>query len=415
MHFHPRLLHPWWRSVALAVAAVSLIAGVTYPFWKRPGDIANPDVAFEEGRSKSKGERSGTSWPIYGLDPQRTRYLNVRGLRPPFRQLWKFKAGSLLEFSPIYARGSLYLINNQGTIFALNARNGRTRWQRDLGRLNASSPAYAKGRIYAVNLRPGQAFALDAETGKIIWRRKLPGRAESSPIYDRGRIYFGCECRELFALNAKNGKIVWRRRLAGEIKAAPALDGGTLYVGDYGGKMWAVRARDGSVRWSTDSLGTDFGFKGNFYSTPAVAFGRVYAGNTDSRVYSFSARTGQIAWTHSTGDYVYAGPAVASTRHTTPTVYAGSYDGWFYALDARTGKRRWRHRAGGRISGAGTVVGETVYFANLAAKRTIGLDVRNGKRVFEYRSGGFNPVISDGQKIFLTGYSHVVALEPRRR
>ena len=114
-------------------------------------------------------------------------------------------------------------------------------------------------------------------------------------------------------------------------------------------------------------------------------------GNTDGRVYSFTASSGDLAWTQSTGSYVYSGPAAAPVKGRGPTVFIGSYTGRFYAFDARSGAERWSFQSPGRISGAASVIGRVVYFANLATRETHGLDVRTGKEVFRHDGGGFSP------------------------
>ena len=158
-----------------------------------------------------------------------------------------------------------------------------------------------------------------------------------------------------------------------------------------------------------------FGFRsGQFYSTPAVAYGRVYIGNTDGRMYSFASANGKLAWTKGTGSYVYSSPAVAQVPGMKPTVYFGSYDGKFYAVDARSGKVRWSRNFGGKISGGATVIGDIVYFSNYGKKDTTGLGARTGRTVFHMGRGSFNPVISDGRTIFLTGYSSLYALRPKK-
>ena len=43
-----------------------------------------------------------------------------------------------------------------------------------------------------------------------------------------------------------------------------------------------------------------------------------------------------------------------------------------------------------------------------------GLGARTGREVFHMGRGAFNPVISDGRTLFLTGYSTLYALRPRR-
>ena len=246
----------------------------------------------------------------------------------------------------------------------------------------------------------------------MIWKRWLPGRAESSPLVLGNTLYFGCENDQLFALNTRNGHERWATTLGGPVKSAPAYYHGVLYVGDYGGRMSAVNAKTGKIEWQSGSLGQGFGTSGEFYSTPAVAFGRVYAGNNDHRVYSYDLSDGTLAWSHSTGGYVYSGPTVARTRNSPPTVYVGSFDGNIYALNAKSGETRWSHSAGGSVIGSLSAVGEIVYVAEFTDGSTNGYDMKTGRRVFHYKTGTYTPVISDGRRIYLVGYSSINALQP---
>jgi outer membrane protein assembly factor BamB len=400
---HPRLVVG--AGVLLTAAAVL----VAYLVLKRPGDVSNPDAPFEVEEAK---EVRTENWPLYGFNPERTRYLPAKKLKPPFKVTWKFKAEALLEYSPIVVDGTIYGLNNNGLAFAVDAGTGKARWKREVAALNASAPTYSGGRLYMANLEPGQAQALDADTGKTVWRRSLPGRTESSPVVVGDRVILGCECGTLFALDAKTGKSVWETDLAGEVKAAPAFQDGVVYVGDYGSQLSAVRASSGEIKWQSGSQGLGLGQSGRFYASPAVAYDRVYVGNVDGRMYSYERDSGALAWSQSTGNYVYAAPVVADTPDTQPTVYFGSYDGQFYALDARSGAVRWQQAAGGAVSGAASLVGEVVYVANLAKTRTIGFRARDGKRLFNFKDGAYNPVISDGQRLYVTGYETIYALKP---
>jgi outer membrane protein assembly factor BamB len=419
---HPRKLWREHRRVALALiglviaAIVAVIVG--YNALKRPADVHNetaiqhfkPEPPKEPPKAVPGGGRT-VNWPMYGLNPQRTRYLPARGIKPPFRKLWRYTQRPLLEFPPIYVGGVLYAVNNSGFAFALNAKTGKRIWERRIGRLNASSPTYYKHRLYIVNLVPGHIVKLNAKNGRIIWKKRLPGRAESSPVVVDRSVYFGCENGDLYSLSTISGTIRWATQLSGPIKAAPAYYGGTLFVGDYGGSMNAVDAKTGNLVWSTGSLGTGVS-GGEFYSTPAVAFGRVYAGNNDDRVYSFDMSDGELAWTYSTGGYAYSAPTVASTVHSPPTVYIGSFDGNIYALDAKNGEVRWSRSTGGQVVGSLSAIGEIVYVAEFTNQRTIGYMMRSGRKVFTYPKGTYTPIISDGQDLYVTGYSSITALEP---
>jgi outer membrane protein assembly factor BamB len=111
---------------------------------------------------------------------------------------------------------------------------------------------------------------------------------------------------------------------------------------------------------------------------------------------------------------VYSSAAIDDVPGVGPTVFFGSYDGHFYAADARSGRIRWRHKSGGKISGSPTIIGDTVYFADLGRSRTIGLRTRNGAVAFKQPQGGYDPVISDGKYLFLTGRYSLSAFLPVR-
>jgi len=206
--------------------------------------------------------------------------------------------------------------------------------------------------------------------------------------------------------------VIWTYHAGGAVKASPTLSGGILYFGDYSGHVQAIGERSGRRIWISGSEGALLG-SGTFYSTPAVFYGRVFLGNTDGRVYAYDASTGKLDWAVQTGAYVYASPAVTNAPGLGPTIYLGSYDGTFYALNARSGRIEWKFDAHGKISGSATVVGRTVYFADLGTHRTYGLGISTGRVTFELDTGSFDPVISDGKNIYLTGLTGLYAFAPR--
>ena len=153
------------------------------------------------------GKPRTVNWPMYGLDPQRTRYLPARGIRPPFRKLWRYTERPLLEFPPIYVGGVIYAVNNSGFAFALDAKTGKKLWERRIGELNASSPTYYRHRLYIVNLVPGHIVKLNPKNGKMIWKRTLPGRAESSPVVnDKQRLLRLRRRQALLALHRQRAR-----------------------------------------------------------------------------------------------------------------------------------------------------------------------------------------------------------------
>ncbi|MGH2945224.1 MAG: PQQ-binding-like beta-propeller repeat protein [Solirubrobacteraceae bacterium] len=413
--------------VVAALAGAAVVYAIT-----REDDVSNPDIEFRaepaqtpvptaqpERKGKKKRKRNalaGFRWAHYGYSKDRRRYLATDfSVRPPFKRRWNWDGKVLLEFPPIIVGDRLFLTKNDGVVVALNRKTGKVVWKRDMGYLAASSPAYGDKRVYVTILErergveAGRVAALRAKTGKLVWSRPLASRTESSPLHDGKHIYFGAEDGSVYAMRDHSGKVAWKFRASGAVKGGPALDGGKVYFGAYGGTAYAVWKGSGRLAWSNGAPG------GNLYSTPAVAFGRVYIGSTNGRMYSFSSATGRLAWSRSTGSYVYSSPAVAHVPGGAPTVYFGSYDGTFYALDARSGGTRWTYRDGGAISGAPTVVGNIVYYSNWGERNTTALGARTGQRVWTSGRGAYNPVISNGDTIYLTGFSSIAAFQPKTR
>lgn len=418
-----------------ALAALVLAAGAVKVLTGGPGDVSNPDVEFNAAppaaptTPKPKTTTSsaedpfddGFAWPTYGYTNNRARYLPLeRLLRPPFTLRWKVTGSILLEFPPVSCGKSLFLLKNNGALYSISRRTGEVRWRLKLGYLAAASPACSDGTVYSVilargkGIKAGRIVAVAAGTGRTRWSRKLPSRTESSPLIEQGRVYFGSEDGTVYALDKANGAIVWTHKAGGAVKGALALDNGRLYFGDYNGQVTALRRADGKQLWKTGTSGGAFGLKsGNFYATPAVAYGRVYIGNTDGFVYSFGAGSGKLAWRHKTGGYVYSSPAISPVNG--GTVYAGSYDGKLYAFDARSGKVRWTHKSGGKISGGPTVIGDLVFYSNLSRKSTGALGAANGKKIWSIGRGAFNPVMSDGKRLYVVGYTTLYAFGEKGR
>ncbi|MGI9098303.1 MAG: PQQ-binding-like beta-propeller repeat protein [Solirubrobacteraceae bacterium] len=417
---------PW---LALGAVLLLLGGGAVMLLFGGGGDVLDRDVEFvdtSEGPGtvvRAPGKHPADdrfAWPMFGYSKGRTHHLAARVTpRPPWQEAWAFRGGVLLEYPPVLCGRSLFLLKNNGTLYSLSRTTGAVRWKRRLGRLAASSPACGHGAVYAVLLsrrnkrKAGLVVRISARTGRTQWSRDLPSRAESSPLLDEGQLFFGTENGTVYSLRARDGSVRWRAKAAGAVKGAIALDAGKLYFGDYGGKVHAIRRSNGAKVWEVSPGGGLLGLsEGNFYSSAAVQYGRVYIGSTNGDVYSFSSADGKLAWRKHTGDYVYASPAVGQVRGGRPTVYIGSYDGRFYALDARSGATRWVRSLGTKISGGATIVGDLVFVSDLGKRTTWALGARTGRTAWKTHRGAFHAAISDGRRIYFTGYSSLFALDP---
>lgn len=359
-------------------------------------------------------KRSGVVWEAYRYGPDRLGVAAGVALRPPFRRVWTFRAGSLVEFPPVVAFDRLFFATNAGVLYAISARTGKRAWVRRAGRCQAASPAVGPHLVYVSYLnRPpcnrrstkglsGELVAYWAGSGNVRWKRRI-APSESSPLVEGGAVYVADWDGRVWSFHAGTGKLRWVTQVGGAVKGGPTLASGHIYVGDYSGHLSALDARTGKVIWQASSQ-QRLGGLGTFYSTPAAAYGRVYLGSTDGKVYSYGATSGKLRWSHGTGGYVYSSPAVWRQR-----IYVGSYSSRFYCLDAATGETRWTFTANGPISGSPTIVDGIVYFATLK-QRTYALDARTGKQVWTYPDGKYSPVVADKHRLYLVGYTRVYGM-----
>ena len=409
----------------LAVLAVLLAGAVTAVVIHRlqgEGDVkGSSSVEFVTSTVAAEPLPTNIAWPEYGFEDPRTRAVTL-ALRPPYRRVWTFKAGSLVEFPPAIGYGRLYFSTNSGKFYAVNTKTGKRAWKYISHRCVAASPALGdqqRGTVYAVfmNKPPcnakhgsGEVMAFAVGHGNIRWQREI-GVSESSPLLRGNRLYLADWDGRVWALDARSGRVIWKRRPArAAIKGAIAYSDGRLYVGSYDGKVYCLGAQRGRLIWKAKAQSRLYGHT-RFYSTPAVAYGRVYIGGTDGKVYSFGATSGKLRWSHGTGGYVYASPAVANQL-----VLVGSYAKKFMAFDAATGALKWTYKTSSPISGSATVIGNVVYFATLGGKTkgtTFALNVRTGKLLWSFPDGKYTPAVAEKGHFFLIGYARIYGMVER--
>jgi outer membrane protein assembly factor BamB len=395
----------------------------------------SPTVEFVPERKPPKAKRPKREvlrepWPTYGYDLARTHVAGY-DLRPPFRRLWMVRTGNLLEFPPVVAHGRLFVGQQRGRFFAIDARTGRVIWRKHFRHCSAASPTVHNGVVYMAYMQPypcsksdrtakGFIAALRVRGGKLLWRFRT-GAVESSPLLVGNFLIFGSWDHRLYSLHVHTRKLRWVFEADDELNSSPAYAGGTIYIGSDSGRLYALNSKTGRLRWRAEAF-SRFGRREYFYATPTVAYGRVFIGNTDGTLYAFGARTGRLLWAQDAGTYVYSAAAVWNR-----TVYVGSYDGFVSAFDAATGELRWRYSAPAAIHGAPTVLDGLVYFstcgtcgqngsryAKLGPRTTFALDARTGELVWSFPDGQYSPIVADQERVYLAGRTRVYAFAPRK-
>src|ERR687890_399046 len=140
-----------------------------------------------------------------------------------------------------------------GRVTALDATNGRRRWEadtrprRDRDGALGGGIAFDGGRLFSVT-GPPPALAIDAADGSIGWRVALPAPARGSPTVAGGRVLVPTVENQLVALSVEDGRRLWTYRGQPTVTMtlglpAPAVGGDIVVTGFAPGELAAGRGR----------------------------------------------------------------------------------------------------------------------------------------------------------------------------
>ena len=251
---------------------------------------------------------------------------------------WRYKLGYQVGSSPAVVPewGVVFSAHEEspdggGFVVSLDARTGQ-----EIRRAHTEAHPHSsvaidvdRHRVF-VGDNLGYLYALDARTGALDWRQKLleDGKTDikTTPtvLLDLGLVVFGAWSGMIYALDEATGDAVWKHETGGKIMASTAYlpSRGIVYAASPTGKLAAIDAHDGREVWSFDA-GVPL------YSSPAVSGdGRaVVFGGEDGNIFAVRAESGALLWKLHLGSSVTGSPTLAGSR-----VYVTAYMGSLWAL-----------------------------------------------------------------------------------
>ena len=92
------------------------------------------------------------------------------------------------------------------------------------------SPLVLGDLLFMVN-DTGTAYCLDARTGEEIWKESLDGKFSASPVYAEGRIYFTSENGKVFVVAAdRTFQLLETNKLEPGCLGTPAVVDGAIFI-----------------------------------------------------------------------------------------------------------------------------------------------------------------------------------------
>lgn len=279
--------------------------------------------------------------------------------------LWSYKVEGRLNGSPVIVDGVVYVSVVEGTIYALQASDGKVLWHSAINPgssdssflypITFASPTVVNEVVYlasAVNppLKPFM-YAFQAKTGELLWKAQIAGSTSSSLTIIDGVIYInthhGC-----FALHTIDGSCIWQHKTKAHVYSQPIVLNGIVYtcltelrndrsfstVGDIEHQLQvflcARQTSDGSLFWRKQ-LGITSGVGNTTF--PVIIQNAIYIGADNGVLYAFQTDDCLPLWSFKTEGNLLSPPTGAGG-----VVYVGANDGFVYALRAEDGVLLWK-------------------------------------------------------------------------
>jgi outer membrane protein assembly factor BamB len=346
-------------------------------------------------------------WTQFRMGPENNAVVGGR-----LEATWRIETGGQISASPAIADGTLYVGNNDGSLFAIDVASGQVLWKAQVpnplmsdplvygdvvivGEGDPTSRTSSPSEPIMVGQGPSALMAFDRSSGAMRWQTPLSGSAMPTPAIIDGILVNHDGAGYINGLDPATGRkryARWLGSMASMTSALPVGGGDFVTSGVGSNAVWRLHADGGGVVWrSAFSKGAS-----GIGDCPPVSDGsRIYCdyvspvwpdtstviGNlTAQRVFALRVDDGALLWDVAlesgslpirneaaipllSGGLLYLGSAIAP---------------WMHALDATSGTLVWEMPTRGAVKGGVVQVGGVVYFGDLGGYLWA-LDAKTGR------------------------------------
>lgn len=173
-------------------------------------------------------------------------------------KVWSTDVGKGLDragrqIRPAYSSGSLYVADYKGLLTAIDAENGRKKWEIKTELPFTGGPGLS-GNLLLMGTENGEVFAFDASTGTQLWSATVTSEVLSAPAVADGIVVVRCIDGRVFGLDEDTGQRLWiydhsvpLLTLRGN--SPLLLRAGVVFIGYDGGSVVALKLVDGVKMW----------------------------------------------------------------------------------------------------------------------------------------------------------------------
>ncbi len=231
---------------------------------------------------------------------------------------WRAKVPGEVISAPAIGQGMVYVRSNDGRITAFDVGNGTQRWfnPRELPALTVrgNAPIVPGPGVLFIGNDDGSISALAANDGRTLWDQVVgnpEGRTEldrmadvdGAPVLEGSTLYASSFKNQTMAIEGPTGRPLWARDHGGA--GGVVLSSSYAIVTDNQGGVFGLDKQSGTASWSQTGLAR------RQLTGPALQGDYVVVGDFDGYVHWLQQSDGAMAARAKTGGTVKAQPIVA--------------------------------------------------------------------------------------------------------
>ncbi len=237
--------------------------------------------------------------------------------------VWRFDLDDAVGSAPLYDSGhkAVFFGADDGVFYSVHARSGRKLWSVETGGEIRRKAVMHSGTLYVINA-DNTLFAIDPENGEIIWQYRRPpvegfsSTGHAGLTFHGNHVFTGFSDGFVAAFDAVGGNIVWSQDLAAEVStlsedgtvklidvdATPVVVDGVVIAASVAGGMRGLDAETGTVRWTRPEITGVTGL--------ATENGIVFTARSAFGLTALGAAEGDILWSKQFSSGVLQDPVV---------------------------------------------------------------------------------------------------------